>query len=75
MGEYYAQPTVPEDDLYEGYNNFSAAPAGPPPGTGMGGGGRPPGTASIAAAGSRRAPACRRARGRASRWRARRTGR
>ena len=39
MGEYYAQPTVPEDDLYEGYNNFSAAPAGPPPGTGMGGGG------------------------------------
>ena len=47
MGEYYAQPTVPEDDLYEGYNNFSAAPAGPPPGTGMGGGGRPPGTASM----------------------------
>ena len=47
MGEYYAQPTVPEDDLYEGDNNFPAAPAGPPPGTGMGGGGRPPGTASM----------------------------
>ena len=26
MGEYYAQPTVPEDDLYEGYNNLRRPP-------------------------------------------------